>query len=138
MNVQLINKQSAINGYNKLKEIAFAIAAGNDTLPGYCNAPECIEFMHYAALTQLKAGEVCLFIDNLPVMQITDFEIAPGQFFIGRMCTTNVEEAYIDNDILSIKYHDGVIECYIYENEFDAWKFHSKNIRVNTPSTSAN
>ena len=139
MKADLINKQQAFQKYLETKELAFAIAEANGTLPGYCAAPECKLFTAYAGLaTELKEGEVCIFTDGSPAEQITDFEIAPGQFFIGKICAINVKSAEVENQTLLINYFDGVTEEYSFIEDFDAWKFKGKNISINVPSTSAN
>ena len=139
MHVELITKQEAFKRYAELKDIAFAISEANGTLPGYCTAPECKLFVACAGLaTELKEGDVCIFIDGKPADQITDFLISPGQYFIGKICANNVSEVFANEALLSIQYHDGVIELYDYIEEIGAYKFKSKNISINVPSFFAN
>jgi hypothetical protein len=139
MKAELINKQQAYQKYVELKDVAFGIAEANETLPGYCDCPECKLFVACAALaTELKEGDVCIFVDGKPAEQLTDFAIAGGKFFIGKICARNVKEAEVENNILRIAYHDGVIEEYSFIEDLEAWGFKGKNISVNVPSTSAN
>lgn len=126
--IELINKQTAIQRYEETRELAFAIAKANDTLPGYCNARECKENVAYASLTQLKEGEQCLFIDGLPAEMLTDFEIERGEkVVIGKICGENMVKAEIKNDTLFIHYVDGVIEVYTYLNNHECWRYDSNN-----------
>jgi hypothetical protein len=139
MKTELINKEQAFQKYLDTKDLAFAIAEANGTLPSYCEAPECKIFVACAALaTELKEGDFCIFVDGKPAEQLTDFAIAPGKFFIGKICARNVKEAEVENNILRIAYHYGVIEEYSFIEDLEAWRFKGKNISVNVPSTSAN
>lgn len=139
MKVELITQDAALKKSEELKELAFSIAKTNDTLPGYCNAPECILYIAYAQLaSELKLGEVCIFIDDQPAMQITDFEIAPGRQSVSKFCTAKLWSAEIANDVLILSYPDGVKEEYSFVQDLQAWKFNGKNISIKVPTTSAN
>lgn len=139
MKIELINKQTAFQRYMELKDMAFAIAEVDHTLPGNSEAPECKLFVIYAALTtELKEGDVCIFIDGKPAEQLTDITIAPGKFIISRLYARNVNVATIKNNLLFIKYYDGVHEEYSCIEDLGVWRFQKKNISINVPSVSGN
>jgi len=139
MKVELITKEDALQKYNELRELAYAIASANNCLPGECKSPECILFMDCAELAVfLKTGDICIFINEAPAVQISEVEIAPGQLLICKICARNVQSATLDDNALFISYHDGVVEEYSFVEDLHAWKFEKKNISVNVPSTSAN
>lgn len=144
MKVELINREQAAQKCEELKSLAFAIAEVNGTLPGYCNAPECKMWMDYAALLSgglNKPTERCVFIDGLAARQVFDNKggIIPGAHeLIGRMCADHLQNAELVNGDLLLYYPDGVIETYSFDEEIDAWRFLSKNISINVPSTSVN
>jgi len=138
MKIELIDKDKAFNLYLKLKDLAFAIAEANGTLPGYSTAPECKLFNSVAGLTQLRGTEVCVFIDDAPAIQLTDFEFGPGQFFLGPLCGSNIKGASIENGNLLVEYFDGVIVQFEYVEEIEAWKFLKKNISIDTNPMSPN
>lgn len=138
MNVELVTKQIALKKHAELKALAFSIAAANDTLPAYCAAPECRLYCDYAALaSELKEGEVCIFVDNHPARLVTNFATEHGTV-VGRLCGLNVMASTIEENYLTVHYMDGVKERYVYLPDINAYQFVDKNISLNLPSTSAN
>lgn len=139
MKIELITRDVAFERYLAGKDLAFAIANANDSMPGYCSAPECKLFMSYAELsTCLQEGDICISIDNLPVERVTDIEIAPGEYQICKLVARNIREAKVEGEALLVMYHDGVIEEYTFNDTLNAWKFKCKNISINLPSTCGN
>lgn len=123
MKIQIIDKKQALIEANKIKDKAFGIAESFGTLPGYCLEPECVRYVQLISLTQLKDDEGCIFINGEAAEQLTNFEIEPGKFFIGKICVKNVTDAYIDNDKLCIKYNDGIIEYFQFREDLNCWEF---------------
>lgn len=127
MKTEFVTKEIAIERYEKTKEIAFAIAKANDTLPAYCSAPECKLHVAYAALTQLKTSEQCLFIDGFPAEILTDFYIDSCKRVIGKLLAENMVSAKVAGDRLEIEYADGMTETYTYIVNLECWKFLENN-----------
>jgi hypothetical protein len=123
MKIQIINKEKALIEANKIKEKAFGIAESFGTLPGYCMEPECIKYVQLISLTQLKEGEGCIFIDGEAAEQLTNFEIEPGKYVIGKLCVRNVIDAFIENERLCLKYNDGIIEYFKFREDLNCWEF---------------
>jgi len=139
MKIDFITRDIAYQKYFELKDLAWAIARANNTDPAGCTAPECKLFLCFANLaSDLKEYEICIFINDFPAEHLTEFEIAPGQYMISKICCQNVKEAAIENGILKIKYFDGIIESFSFIEKLGVWKFFSKNISITVPSTSAN
>ena len=128
MKVQIINKKQALIEANKIKEKAFGIAESFGTLPGYCMEPECVKYVQLIKLTQLKDDEGCIFIDGEAARQLTNFEVEPGEFVIGKLCVKNVTDAFIENDRLCLKYNDGIIEYFTFAEGLNCWKFEVNNL----------
>jgi len=128
MKIEFITKEIALKRYKETKELAFSIAKANDTLPGYCSAPECVQHVAYAGLaTHLKPNEKCLFINDLPAEMLTDFELERGKRVIGKICGENMIKAEVKEDVLYIYHADGVIEAYRYDGSISCWKYDSNN-----------
>lgn len=123
MKIQIINKKQALIEANKIKDKAFGIAESFGTLPGYCLEPECIRYVQLISLTQLKDDEGCIFIDGEAAEQLTNFEIEPGKFVIGKLCVKNVTYAFIENERLCLKYNDGIIEYFKFREDLNCWQF---------------
>lgn len=121
-----------------MKDVAFAVAKANDTLPGYSTAPECQLYCTYVSLaTELREGEVCLFINGSPAKIITGFTL-DNNAVIGKLCTLNLVNADFEEGLLVLTYVDGVKERYQYIEGVEAYQFLNKNISINVPSRSAN
>jgi hypothetical protein len=123
MKVQIINKKQALIEANKIKDKAFGIAESFGTLPGYCKEPECVKYVQLISLTQLKDGEGCIFIDGEAAEQLTNFEIEPGKFIIGKLCVKNITDAFIENERLCLKYNDEIIEYFKFIEDLNCWQF---------------
>lgn len=52
MTIELINHETAFQKFLDLKDMAYSIAMANDTVPAFCNAPECQLFTQYAEIAQ--------------------------------------------------------------------------------------
>jgi len=107
--VELINKEEAYRRSLKLKDVAFAIASASQTLPGYSNAPECIRYVALALLaSELKTGEVCVFIDGGPAYQVTDFTIKDGHYVTGKICGSHIEKVFLRNLLCASNAQTGI------------------------------
>jgi hypothetical protein len=139
MKIEFVTKEIAYQKYLELKNLAWAVAGANNTVPAESTSPECKLFMRFAELaTDLKNHQFCIFINGTPAEHLTESEIAPGEYIISKICCQNVEAVAIENGILKIKYFDGVVESFSFIEEIKAWKLHNKNISINVPSISAN
>ena len=123
MKVEIITKKEALFEANLIKEKAFKMAESFGTLPGYCSEPICVKYVQLISLTQLKDNEGCIFIDGEAAEQLTDFEIEPGKFVIGKICVRNVSNAYIKKDNLCIVYSDGIEEYFKFNDSLNCWTF---------------
>lgn len=131
--VDIVTKKEANKRYMSLKDKAFAVAKRFGTLPAYCNEPECVLLMKISPLTQLKDDEACIFIDDMPADQLTDFPLEQGKKIIGRLCVKNVAEAFIQNEFtekerLCLRYFDGIVEYFKYREDLDCWVFDKNSI----------
>ena len=126
MKIEIIGPEKALERANEIRELAFAIAAASDTLPGYCQAPECRSWCDYMAVTQLKKSERCVFIDSRAALQLTNFEVA-NQFVLGKICVENLHQARIEEERLCLEYVDGLVEYFTYEEQGEYWKFERNN-----------
>lgn len=128
MNIQIITREVALQKANELKEKAFAIAESFGTLPGYCQEPECVAYVAFTALMQLREGEACIFINGEPAMQLTDFALDSGQRVIGKICAKNIKSAYIEDGRLHLSYTDGVIDTFKFREQLECWEFEKNNV----------
>ena len=125
--VELITREQARRKYND-----------NNTLPGLCNAPECQLLMGYSEIaTELRIGQVCIFVNGIPAYKFSG-KLASGEHILSKFYVQHVNEVTVDQNTLTIRYHDGVTEEYSFLDHVQAWKFDKKNISVNVGSTSAN
>lgn len=131
--VEIVTKKEANEIYLSLRDKAFAVANSFGTLPAYCNEPECILLMKVSPLTQLRDDEACIFIDDIPADQLTDFELEQGKRVIGRLCVKNVIKAFIENEFtenerLCLKYSDDIVEYFKYREDLECWIFDKNSL----------
>lgn len=127
--VELINKKTALKKAEELKTSAFAIAKEEGTLPGYSKAKQCIQYMQLLKLSQLKRGEVCVWINGEEAKLLTDMVTEHGQV-IGNICGKEIYHGEVVNSELIIHFSDGVIEYYTYLDEIGAWKYDRNNAKT--------
>lgn len=128
MEIQILDKKTAYTEAMKIKDKAFAIANSYNTLPGYCQEPECVKYMELISLTQLRDNEGALYTNGKVLRQLTDFEITKGCFVIGKICVKNAKSAEIIDNELIIHYIDGVSEYFTYSEDIEAYKFKRNNL----------
>lgn len=117
MNIELINKSTAIQRWLEVKEQAHAFSASYQKPIAEINEQVCIDFMNYAALTQLQKDEVCVFINGQPLKWQTTQVVEGGGFVIGKLCFKNVHKVFMRNNILCVQFKDGLVEQYRQKNE---------------------
>ncbi|MBN8856192.1 MAG: hypothetical protein BGO55_08490 [Sphingobacteriales bacterium 50-39] len=134
MELELISQEDALRKASEIKELAFAIAAANGTLPGNCDAPECIQYCTYVALaTSLDLGQHCISLNGQPV------KVQLGRNYFGMLACFNLHRVSIEEDgSLRLEYVNGAVERYIYVEEIGAWKLEGRNLPIVVPSSSAN
>ena len=117
MNIELINKSTAIQRWLEVKEQAHAFSASYQKPIAEINEQVCINFMNYAALTQLQKDEVCVFINGQPAKWQTAQVVEGGGLVIGKLCFKNVHKVFMRNNILCVQFKDGLVEQYRQKNE---------------------
>ena len=117
MNIELINKSTAIQRWLEVKEQAHAFSASYQKPIAEINEQVCINFMNYAALTQLQKDEVCVFINGQPLKWQTTQVVEGGGLVIGKLCFKNVHKVFMRNNILCVQFKDGLVEQYRQKNE---------------------
>ena len=117
MNIELINKSTAIQRWLEVKEQAHAFSASYQKPIAEINEQVCIDFMNYAALTQLQKDEVCVFINGQPAKWQTAQVVEGGCLVIGKLCFKNVHKVFMRNNILCVQFKDGLVEQYRQKNE---------------------
>ena len=117
MNIELINKSTAIQRWLEVKEQAHAFSASYQKPIAEINEQVCIDFMNYAALTQLQKDEVCVFINGQPAKWQTAQVVEGGGLVIGKLCFKNVHKVFMRNNILCVQFKDGLVEQYRQKNE---------------------
>ena len=117
MNIELINKSTAIQRWLEVKEQSHAFSASYQKPIAEINEQVCINFMNYAALTQLQKDEVCVFINGQPAKWQTAQVVEGGCLVIGKLCFKNVHKVFMRNNILCVQFKDGLVEQYSQKNE---------------------
>ncbi len=117
MNIELINKQTAVKKWQSVKEAAYAFSFSYEKPIAEINEQACIDFINYAALTQLQEDEVCVFVNGSPAKWQTGHLTEGGGMVIGKLCFKSVKDAYIQGGKLCIEFKDGLIEQYRQKNE---------------------
>lgn len=117
MNIELITKEIATQKWQEVKEEAHVFSDSYQKPIAEINEKVCVDFMNYAALTQLQKDEVCVFINGQPAKWQTTQMVEGGGLVIGKLCFKNVHKVFMRNNILCVKFKDGLVEQYRQKNE---------------------
>jgi hypothetical protein len=142
--MKAISKKEAYELYDKLTELAHALAAAQGTTPQKCNDPICRRWRRFNSLNEEEMSEDYLLIltdEESPIFIINEKGIVDG-FMNGGIMSVPAEgfkDVYRDDTMLTVEYTDGTIEKYSPEEGMvDVYNMHSSNRLVLPLDMSAN
>ena len=134
--MRAVTKKEACELYDKLTDLAEAIAAAHGTTPEHCNDPICLRWDRFSGFEEMTDDMLLLLTeDDSPLFIVLEEELVDDELICGiiTLDVVGFKDAYRDDKMLTIEYKDGCIERYIAQKGFrDAYKVHSSN-RVTMP-----
>lgn len=132
-----ITKKEAFELYDKLTDLAFALAEAQGTTPEKCSDPICIRWHRLKSIDEIDDGFLLLLTEqDSPLFILNEKGIVDG-FMNGGIMTVpdNFKEAHRDDKMLTVTYTDGIIELYkAQEGLTDVYAPHSSNnVKITVP-----
>jgi hypothetical protein len=131
--MKAISKKETYALYEKLTELAHALAAAQGTTPQNCQDPICKRWRRFNSLNEeeMADGYLLVLTDyDSPLFLINEKGIVDG-FMNGGIMSVPAEgfkDVYRDETMLTVEYTDGTIEKYEAEEGIsDVYKPHSSN-----------
>lgn len=131
--MKAISKKEAYDLYDKLTELAQALAAAQGTTPQQCTDPICRRWRRFNSLNEEEMSDDYLLIlteEDSPLFLINEKGIVDGFMNGGIMMVAaeGFKDVYRDENMLTVEYTDGIIEKYSPEEGMtDVYNAHSTN-----------
>ena len=135
--MRAITKKEAFELYDKLTDLAFALAEAQGTTPQQCSDPICVRWRRLKSIDEIEEGFLLLLTEqDSPLFVLNEKGIVDG-FMNGGIMTVpdNFKEAHRDDKMLTVTYTDGIVELYAAQEDLvDVYAPHSSNnVKITVP-----
>ena len=129
--MRAISKKEAYDLYNKLTELAHALAAAQGVSPQNCTDPICQRWRRLRSIDEIDDDYLLILTEHDSPLFLLNEKGIVDDFMNGGIMTVPAEgfkEVYRDDKMLTVEYTDGCIEYYEAHKELhDVYSAHSTN-----------